>query len=796
MKFSESWLREWVNPSISTSELTHQMTMAGIEVRNISSVGKKFTRVKVGQIIECVQHPNADRLYLTKVDVDGKEDLDIICGASNCRQGIKVAVATIGAVLPDNVKIKKAKLRGQFSYGMLCSFIELGIDDYVGEDIIELPEHAPIGSDFYEFFNLNDVSIDLDLTANRADCFSIRGLAREVAALNCTDIVKPDFQAAKIDINHLFSVEVRVPEACPHYLCRVVKGLNIGATVPLWMKEKLRRSGINSINPVVDVTNYVLLEQGQPVYALDSAKIEGKIIVRMARQGEKLILLDGKERILNSDTLVTSDANKVLSIAGIFGGESANVNLETKDVLLECAFFTPEFICGRARSYGLQTNSSVRFERGVDYELQMTAMERATQLLVDICGGEVAPVVSVKAAISLPKRVMLELRRSKLNALLGHHISDSDVTKILQGLDFFIEKRESNWLVKTPTWRFDIAIEEDLIEEIARIYGYDNIPNKYPVVSLKRNEPRRKNQSLRRVRDLLVDLGYCEAITYSFVEPKQQRLIVPQIKPLKLPYPISVDMSVMRLGLIQGLLNSAVYNQKRQQKRIYLFEYGLCFAPCISSENGIRQEPMLAAIIVGTLTEDHWAVESKKVDFFDLKGHLESILNLSMNEKSYDFRKEEHPALHPNQSASILVDGEKVGIIGIINPKLECYFEFNSPPVIFEIKCSALDKRTVSNSVTISKFPFNRRDISVLVDEEVACSDVINACLEVGGELLKDAKLFDVYVDNSLEVGKKSLAIALILQSSSHTLKESDINLVVKKIVLYISEKFRASLRG
>ncbi|EML0895960.1 phenylalanine--tRNA ligase subunit beta [Vibrio parahaemolyticus] len=800
MKFSESWLREWVNPAVTTDELTHQITMAGLEVDDVLPVAGSFTGVKVGHVVECGQHPDADKLRVTKVDVGEEELLDIVCGAPNCRQGLKVAVATVGAVLPGDFKIKKAKLRGQPSHGMLCSFTELGID-VESDGIMELAEDAVIGTDFREFLGLNDVTVDVDLTANRADCFSIRGLAREVGVLNRADVTEPAVNPVAPAIDDTVSIEVKASAACPRYLGRIVKNVNVQAETPLWMQEKLRRCGIRSIDPVVDITNYVLLEQGQPMHAFDLAKIEGGIVVRMAEQGEKLTLLDGTEAELNADTLVVADHGKALAIAGIFGGEESGVTSETKDVLLECAFFAPDHIRGRARSYGLHTDSSMRFERGVDFALQASAMERATELLVEICGGEVAPVVAVESESDLPTANTVALRRTKLDNLLGHHIPDADVVEILERLGLTVEATESGWIATAPTWRFDIAIEQDLIEEVGRIYGYDNIPNQNPAAALKMHNHVEADLPLKRVRDLLVDRGYHEAITYSFVEPEQQKLVVPGVEPLVLPNPISADMSAMRLGLIQGLLNTVVHNQKRQQPRVRLFEYGLRFIPCESAENGMRQEPMLAGVIAGTRGEEHWDIETNTVDFFDLKGDLEAVLELSANEKAYSFAalspesKKANPALHPGQSAAIIVDGKEVGVIGTVHPELERKFGLNGRTIVFEIEWSAINSKVIPEAVALSKFPSNRRDIAVVVDEAVASGDIVNACLEQGGEFLKDAKLFDVYVGKGVEEGKKSLAIALTLQSLERTLEDADIAGAVDAIVAHVSEKFGAALR-
>ncbi|MCY9845987.1 phenylalanine--tRNA ligase subunit beta [Vibrio caribbeanicus] len=794
MKFSETWLREWVNPSVSTDELTHQITMAGLEVDDVLPVAGTFSGVKVGHVVECGQHPDADKLRVTKIDIGGDELLDIVCGAPNCRQGIKVAVATVGAVLPGDFKIKKAKLRGQPSHGMLCSFTELGID-VESDGIMELSQDAAIGTDFREFLGLDDVTIDVDLTANRADCFSIRGMAREVGVLNRADVTEPTVNPVAPAIDDQVSIQVQAPAACPRYLGRVIKNVDVKANTPLWMQEKLRRCGLRSIDPVVDITNYVLLEQGQPMHAFDLNKIDGGILVRMAEQGEKLTLLDGTEAELNADTLVVADHNKALAIAGIFGGEESGVTSETKDVLLECAFFSPDHIRGRARSYGLHTDSSMRFERGVDYALQMSAMERATELLVSICGGEVAPVVAVESESDLPSQNQVSLRRTKLDSLLGHSIADDDVVEILERLGLTVETTQEGWKAVSPTWRFDIAIEQDLIEEVGRIYGYDNIPNQNPAAALKMHDHKEANIPLKRVRDLLVDRGYHEAITYSFVEPEQQKLIVPDVEPLVLPFPISVEMSAMRLGLIQGLLNTVVHNQKRQQPRVRLFEHGLRFIPCESAENGMRQEAMLAGVISGARNEEHWDMETNTVDFYDLKGDLEAILELSANDKAYSFAPAKHPALHPGQSAAIVLDGKEVGVIGTVHPELERKFGLNGRTIVFEIEWAAIDTKVIPEAVQLSKFPSNRRDIALVVDESIASGDIVTSCLEQGGEFLKDARLFDVYVGKGVEEGKKSLAIALTLQSLERTLEDADISGAVDAIVSHVSEKFGASLR-
>jgi phenylalanyl-tRNA synthetase beta chain len=794
MKFSESWLREWVNPAISTDELSHQITMAGLEVDDVVPVSGPFTGVKIGRVVACAQHPDADKLQVTQVDIGAEEQLDIVCGAPNCRQGLKVAVATVGAVLPGDFKIKKAKLRGQPSHGMLCSFSELGID-VESEGIIELPEDAPIGVDLRDFLRLDDVTVDVDLTSNRADCFSLRGMAREVGVLNRLDVAAPSIQSVKPSIDERISIGVSAPQACPRYLGRIIKNVDVNAVTPLWMQEKLRRCGIRSIDPIVDVTNYVMLEQGQPMHAFDLSKIHGGIVVRMAESGEKLTLLDGTQATLDAETLVVADHHKALALAGIFGGEGSGVNDKTTDVLLECAFFSPDTVRGRARDYGLHTDSSLRFERGVDYQLQSEAIERATALLVEICGGEVGPVTGFESKQHLPQPCRVTLRRQKLDQLLGHSIPSAEVADILTRLGLEVDHIEAGWEVVSPTWRFDIAIEQDLIEEVGRIYGYDNIPTQSPTASLRMNLHREADIPLKRVRDLLVDRGYYEAITYSFVEPEQQALIIPDAEPLILPSPISADMSAMRLGLLQGLLNAVAHNQKRQQSRVRLFEYGLRFVPDSSAENGLRQEPMLAGVIAGTQSEEHWCLENRSVDFFDIKGDLEAVIGLTGLSDDYRFVAIKHPALHPGQAAAVFYEEKQVGIIGTIHPEIERKFGLNGRTVVFEIEWRAVERRFIPEVASVSKFPSNRRDIALVVDQDIASGSVVAACKDFGGELLKDAKLFDVYVGKGVGEGKKSLAIALTLQSDDRTLEESEIASTVDEIVVTASKQFGAVLR-
>ncbi|BCV32375.1 phenylalanine--tRNA ligase subunit beta [Shewanella algae] len=794
MKFSESWLREWVNPAISRDELTHQITMAGLEVDDVIAVAGDFSGVVVGEVVECGQHPDADKLRVTKVNVGGEELLDIVCGAPNCRQGLKVAVAVVGAVLPGDFKIKKAKLRGQPSHGMLCSYGELGIE-IESDGIIELPLDAPIGTDIREYLQLDDVIIDVDLTANRADCLGMVGLAREVGVLNRLNVTEPSWEAANVGSERRVEIDVANPEACPRYLGRVVSNVNVKAQTPDWMVEKLRRSGIRSIDPIVDITNYVLVEFGQPMHAFDLDKIDGGIKVRLGNGEEKLTLLDGNEITVPADTLVIADNSQALALAGVFGGEASGVSEQTRDIMLECAFFAPLAIMGKARRLGLHTDSSHRFERGVDPELQHKAMDRATRLVLDICGGEAGPVVEAKSEAHLPKAADIKLRRSKLDKLLGHQIGDADVEEILTRLGFQVEKQGSDWQVKTATYRFDMAIEEDLIEEVARIYGYNNIPNTAPLAHLSMTDHKESDLKLSRVRAMLVARGFQEAVTYSFVDPKLQKLVHPDSEAMVLPNPISSEMSAMRLSMFTGLLNAVGYNQARQQTRVRLFETGLRFIPDAQAESGVRQQAMLGAVIAGPQSDEHWSMESKTVDFFDLKGDLEAIIGLTVSEAEFSFKGAQHPAMHPGQCAEILRNDRVIGYIGAVHPSLEKPFGLNGKTIVFELELDALLQAKLPQAQAVSKFPANRRDIAIVVDEEVAAGDVMTLIRKVGENQLVGLNLFDVYRGKGVEQGKKSLAIALTLQDNTRTLEEKEIAEMVDTVVSALKSEFNASLR-
>jgi len=794
MKFSEQWLREWVNPQLDTDALAEQLSMAGLEVDDIEPVAGEFTGIVVGEVKSAEQHPNADKLRVTKVDVGTGELLDIVCGAPNARAGIKVAVAVIGAVLPGNFKIKKTKLRGEPSNGMLCSASELGLsEDHDG--IIELPEHAPVGKDLREWLELDDKSLTIDLTPNRADCLGVKGLAREVGVLNRIDVKSPKFDAFPSSIDDEVAIELDAPASCPRYLGRVIKGVDVTRPTPLWLAEKLRRSGVRAIDPVVDITNFVLLELGHPMHAFDRDKIAGKVLVRNANAGEELVLLDGETVKMQDDVLVIADSEKPMAMAGIFGGENSGVTEASTNIFLESAFFSPDAIMGRARRFGLHTDASHRYERGVDPELQRTAMERATALIVEICGGEAGPVTEAVAPEHLPKPAQIRLRSDRLSRVLGVDIAAADVEVIMQRLGFSCETKADGWNVVVPTYRFDISIEEDLIEEVARVYGYNNIPAEPPTAHLTMTRVEESTVSLRKLQQSLVAMGYQEAITYSFVDPKHQSALFPQTETLVLPHPISSDMSSMRLSLWSGLLSAAGYNQKRQQNDVRLFETGLRFVPDSKAENGIRQQPMIAGVMTGTVQGEHWSDGVRPVDFYDVKGQVEKLLALTGCACEYRFEVETHSALHPGQSAAIYRGDQLVGYVGALHPQFEKTFGIRGKAYLFEIELDALQQGYVPQAGVVSRYPSIRRDLAVLVDKDVAAGNILNSIWKIGANHIVDLDLFDKYVGENIPADKQSLAIAVTLRAEDKTLEDQDVNETIAQVVDSLQNEFNAVLR-
>lgn len=797
MKFSEQWLREWVNPAISTDELSAQLTMAGLEVDGIEAVAGQFSGVVVGEVVSKEQHPDADKLSLCQV-TDGTETFQVVCGAANVRTGLKIPFAKIGAVLPGDFKIKKAKLRGVESFGMLCAETELQI----GEDssgLMELAADAPVGADLREYLNLDDQVIEVDLTPNRADCLGMAGLAREVAVLNKLSVNAPVIEPVAVTIADKAQVEVVAQDACPRYLGRIVKGVNVKATTPLWMVEKLRRGGIRSIDPVVDITNYVLLELGQPMHAFDLANIDGGIRVRMAEEGEKLTLLDEQEVTLKANTVVIADHSKAIALGGIMGGAHSGVTEDTQDLLLEAAFFAPLAIANRARQYGLHTDSSHRFERGVDFKLQAKAMERATALIIEVCGGQAGEITEVVCAENLPEKANVHLRASRLERMLGVHIDAKEVEEILTRLGLAVETTAEGWQVSVSSYRFDISIEPDLIEEVARIYGYDRLPTRTPSASVPLAKIPENRLAISELRRVLVARGYHEAITYSFVSPEIQKKLDPEHSPIALLNPISNEMSVMRTDLFAGLVQATSYNLKRQQSRVRFFETGLRFVP--QADGSLEQTPTLALSITGERFKQSWSDSSTEVDFFDLKGDVESLLARTGKLASYRFVSASHPALHPGQTAQIEKQDQQgqwqvVGIMGTLHPNLQKPLGLKQPVYLAQLCLNEVQEVQVPRFNELSKFPEMRRDVALLVNKETPVDEILSNIRSKAGEFLTKLNVFDVYVGKGIDLERKSLALGLTWQHPSRTLTDDEINNNLSSVLAYLEESLGATLRS
>ncbi len=788
MKISENWLRELVNPAIDTDTLMDQLTMAGLEVEGVESAGSDLQGIVVGEVISLEQHPNADKLSLCQVS-DGRETVPVICGAKNVRKGLKVAFAMVGAKLSD-IKIKRAKLRGVESHGMLCSASELKLAES-SEGILELPEDAPVGTDFNDYLQLDDRIIEIDLTPNRGDCLSLAGVAREVAAINGIAANTPDIPEVAESLTDTFPVELLAPKACPRYVGRIIRGIDPKATTPMWLQEKLRRCDLRPISPTVDITNYVMMELGQPMHGFDFDKLEGGIQVRMASAGEKLALLDQSEVECREDTLLIADHKKPLALAGIMGGLDSSVQAETRNVFFEAAFFTPIETAGKARSYSMHTDSSHRFERGVDPQLQRHAIQRATELLIEIAGGEAGPVIDVSDSQYLPEQSQVTLRYDRINRLLGVPVSREDVIGMIQSLGMKLVENDEGWTVTPPSFRFDINIEADLIEEIGRMVGYNNIPGTREAAHVRVESFSETEVSLNLIREVLVEQGFHEAITYSFVSPEIQAVLDPGQETLPLSNPISTDMSVMRTRLIPGLIEALQHNLNRQQSRVRLFESGQCFVP---GKEGLSQRPHIAAVITGNLLEAGLYAEANSVDFYDIKGNLESILRLS-DESSYRFVKSVNPIMHPGQSADIIANDRVIGFVGALHPSILAKLQLNQPVFVFEVDLNSILQAILPTFSELSKYPSIRRDISLSVDAETSAHELIDCVFSLRNEILQEVFVFDVYTGKEVRNNRKSVALGLILQDFSRTLVDEDVEKLVAKVLAQLENQHNAVLR-
>jgi len=795
MRFSESWLREWVNPPVDSRTLVDQLSMAGLEVDSATAAAPAFCGVLVGLVTQVEPHPDAVKLRVCTVEVAAAAPLQVICGAANVAAGQRVPVATIGAVLPGDVKIKRAKLRGVESFGMICSAVELGLAE-TSNGILPLPLDAPIGADFRAWLGLDDVCIEVDLTPDRGDCLSIAGLAREVAAINRTDLTPIAAAPVAPAIDAHFPVRLEASAACPRYACRIIRGIDPNAETPLWMRERLRRGGVRSISPVVDVTNYVMLELGQPMHGFDLGRLDREIRVRLAEAGEQLTLLNGDDIVLRPDTLVIADAAGPVALAGIMGGSRTAVADDTRDILLESAYFAPAQIAGKARAYGLHTDSSHRFERGVDPGLQVQAMERATRLLLDCVGGQPGPVVNVLAPDHLPQRAPLMLRTARCTQILGLEIPAGTIADLLARLGMDLEPVAGGWRVTPPSARFDLIHEVDLIADVGRIHGYERIPVSHTSSAAVTKGTPEAAFELDRARLLLVDRGFQEVITYSFVSPELQARIEPGAEPLVLANPISADLSVMRLSLWSGLLHTARYNQARQQERVRIFETGLRFRP---GRDGLRQEAVIGGLVIGSVDAEQWGQLACPADFFALKADVEALLALGtvggVAGSSFRFVPASHPALHPGQSALIERDGHPVGLMGMLHPTLAAGLDLHGDAFLFEVEQAALGTGALPRFVPISRFPAIRRDLAIVVDAAVAFGDIAACVRSSASDLLRDLVLFDVYAGGTVDSGRKSLALGLILQASSQTLTDQTVDETIARVLDRLMSEFGARLR-
>lgn len=782
MKFSENWLREWVETKTATDEICHQLTMSGLELESIEDVCQ-FTNVVVAQVDTCEKHPNADKLSLCQVN-DGTEVHQVICGAANVRQGLKVALARVGAKLP-GITIKKAKLRDVESFGMLCSEVELSLAEKA-KGIMELPEEAPLGQSLAEYFDLNDRIIDLAITPNRGDAISMRGVAREVAVLTNGKVSEPEVKTIKSTCDDQRKIHLHGADACPKYVGRIIKGIDNTAQSPMWLKERLRRSGIRSISPVVDVTNYVMLEFG-PMHAFDLAKVEGDIHVRYAKEGEELALLDESTIKCDVQTLLIADDKKALALAGIMGGEQSGVNDSTTDLLLESAFFHSESISRTTRKFLINSDAGYRFERGVDYTLQETIIERATGLLLDIVGGEAGEVFLSVDQKALPIQAEIKLRTKRLERLLGYTIDDAQIHKILSGLGMQVEASDEGFKVTAPAYRFDITMEADLIEEVARIYGYDVIPEVLPKVDISNPESvgnALKNQLMRK---LLAHFGYHEIISYSFVDKEIESEINDAIN-IALLNPVSQDLSVMRTSLWSSLIRTLQYNQNRQQERIRLFEVGLCY----EQSGEILQEPKIAGLISGSRLPEQWGENNVPSDFYDIKHDVEMLLS---HTTGISYRAAEHKALHPGQSAQIFKADKAIGWVGKLHPRLVNEYSLRHDAYLFEIDVKAINCINDVHYESVSKYPEIRRDLAFWVGDDISHDQLVDTIKAMHTDFLKDVFIFDIYQGENAPDGKKSCAMALILQHSSRTLIDEEVNTFIEGCVLSLQKECGAQLR-
>jgi phenylalanyl-tRNA synthetase beta chain len=793
MQFSESWLRTLVNPPLGSDELAHLLTMAGLEVEALEPVAPAFSQVVVARILTAEKHPNADKLRLCTVDVGEAEPLQIVCGAPNAAAGLKVPCALVGAVLP-GIAIKAAKVRGIESFGMLCSAKELGVTEEASGLLI-LPEDAPVGTSIRDYLGLDDKRYTLKLTPNRADCLSLLGVAREVAALTGVDLAMPALAEIPASIADTRPVVLDAPAACPRYCGRIVRGINARAATPDWMKQRIERSGVRSISAVVDITNYVMLELGQPLHAFDDAKLAGRIHVRLPNPGEQLLLLNEQTITPEAGSLLICDEEKVLAMAGIMGGEESGVTDASTDIFLESAFFAPDAVAGKARALGFSSDASYRFERGVDFQGCRRAIERATQLVLEICGGQAGPVQEAQAEDQLPARKPILLRRSRAERVLGIPLAASQIATLLSGLDFSFQQRDEEFVVTPPSWRFDMEIEEDLIEDLARIHGYDNIPALAPKAAQSLLPQSEDTRSVLRLKRLAAGRDYQEVINYSFVDAAWEADFCANTDPVLLSNPIASQMGVMRSSLIGGLVGNLTYNLKRRTNRVRVFEIGRCFSrvPVVASQQvpGFEQPVRLGALIAGPAQPEQWGATTRNADFFDAKGDVEALLAPSVA----TFEKIEHPALHPGRSAAILLDGSNVGFIGELHPQWAQKYELGAAPIVFELDLDALTSRALPAFSAPSRFPAVIRDLALLVAHDLPVQKLLDGLKAAAPAIVKEVSLFDKYQGKGVEPDQKSLAFRVVMQDTARTLADAEVDAALQIMINAAADGYAAKLR-
>lgn len=792
MQFSEQWLRHFVDPKIDSEALGQLMTMAGLEVEEMNPVGGVFHSVVVGQILSTEKHPDADRLKVCQVDAGQDAPLQIVCGAPNAEAGMKVPCALVGASLP-GFEIKKAKLRGVASHGMLCSARELGISDEHG-GLYPLPDDAPVGTDVRQLLGLDDTVYVIKLTPNRADCLSLAGVAREVAALTDMALTMPDLSPVAPSIDDRRPIVLDAPAACPRFCGRIIRGVDARATTPEWMVRRLERSGIRAISALVDITNYVMLELGQPLHAYDNNRLDGAVHARMARPGETLLLLNEQEIDLADGTLVIADETRVLGMAGIMGGEESGISLDTRDVFLEAAYFAPDAVAGRAREYGFGSDASHRFERGVDFALSPVAIERASALILEICGGQAGPVVQAEVADHLPSRPAVTLRPARARRVMGVDLSDDQMAGLLGRVHLDVVRDGDVLRVTPPSYRFDIEIEEDLVEELTRLYGYDNIPAPAPqghLAMLDRPEARCDPWQVKR---LIADRDYQEVVTYSFIEEAWEKDFCGNADPIRLANPIASQMNVMRSSLIPGLIGVLQTNRKRQNPRVRIFETGRCFLKAATGTPvaGYDQPVRVGMLAAAGVAAEQWGTAHRNVDFYDIKGDLEALFL----PKVLAFEAAEHPALHPGRSARVLCDGQPIGYLGEIHPKWVQKYDLGTAPVVCEVDIQALLTTDLPVYSPISRLPAVVRDMALVVEHSVAAAAMISALKAAAPAIVRDIQLFDVYQGKGVDPDKKSLAFRVLMQDTQRTLEDAEVEAAVATLIGCATTRFNAALRA